>query len=114
LKSLPHILGLSTVDIPLLGCILYINPEIVSGFAYRNGNIAMSNENKRSDNHEDRPKVYVRSINKIATVRKVENDPVWGPQYLVSTYSREWGPDFFWVKGDDVDEIKDNRGTKRS
>ena len=64
----------------------------------------MSNEVKKRP-EEDRPKVYVRSLNRIATVRRIEQDPVWGPQYLVSTYSREWGPDYFWVKGDDVEEV---------
>lgn len=65
-------------------------------------------ENARAEKkreNEDRPKVYVRSLNRVATVRRVEQDPIWGPQYLVSTYSREWGPEFFWVKGDDVEEV---------
>ena len=72
----------------------------------------MSKDNNRKPHSEDdRPKVYVRSLNKVATVRKVEQDPVWGPQYLVSTYSREWGPEFFWVKENDVEELK-NKGKR--
>lgn len=50
-------------------------------------------------------KVYITSMDKTATVRKVENDPIWGPQYFVSTYSRDWGPEFFWVKSDDATVI---------
>jgi hypothetical protein len=42
----------------------------------------------------------------------VEQDPVWGPQYLVSTYSREWGPEFFWVKEDDVEELRGKQGKR--
>lgn len=71
----------------------------------------MSNDKKRVD--DDRQKVYVRSVNKVATVRRVEQDPVWGPQYLVSTYSREWGPDFFWVKPDDVELIDKTEKSRR-
>ena len=39
----------------------------------------------------DRVKVYVKSLNKSATVRRVEDDPVWGKQFLVSTYSPSGG-----------------------
>ena len=55
----------------------------------------------------DRVKVYVKSLNKSATVRRVEDDPVWGKQFLVSTYSPFWGPlwgpDLHWVKEEDVE-----------
>lgn len=71
----------------------------------------MSNDSVRKQRpEEERPKVYVRSLNKIATIRRIEQDSVWGPQYLVSTYSREWGPEFFWVKGDDVEEVRRKNG----
>jgi hypothetical protein len=56
-------------------------------------------------------KVYVNSLDKVATVRKVEEDPVWGTQYFVSTYSREWGPEFFWVKSSDVQPITTAKGS---
>lgn len=56
--------------------------------------------------NDDRVKVYVRSLDKVATVRRVEDDPIWGKQYLVSTYSYEWGPESHWVKEDDVEHVK--------
>ena len=55
----------------------------------------------------ERVKVYVKSLEKTASVRRVEEDPVWGKQYLVTTYSPFWGPlwgpDFHWVKEDDIE-----------
>ena len=75
----------------------------------------MSNDYKTSDKRteDDRPKVFVRSLNKVATVRRIEQDSVWGPQYLVSTYSREWGPEFFWLMSGDVEEIVTSKSAKR-
>lgn len=60
--------------------------------------------NKKSS-EEERPKVFVRSLGKVAFVRRIEQDSVWGPQYLVSTYTREWGPEYFWVMSKDVEEL---------
>ena len=56
-------------------------------------------------------KVYIHSLDKVATVRKVEEDPVWGTQYFVSTYSREWGPEFFWVKSSDAQPMATLKGS---
>ncbi len=58
---------------------------------------------------EDREKVYVPSMNKIASIRRVEYDPIWGPQLLVSTYSHEWGPEYHWVMGEKCEKILNNR-----
>ena len=65
----------------------------------------MSNDSSKKRVDDERQKVYVRSLDKVATVRRIENDSVWGKQYLVSTYSRDWGPEYFWVKEDDVEEM---------
>ena len=62
---------------------------------------------------EERPKVFVRSLGKVASVRRIEQDSVWGPQYLVSTYSREWGPDYFWVMSKDVEELITSKTPKK-
>ena len=62
---------------------------------------------KNSNQKPERVKVYVKSLEKSATVRRVEEDPVWGKHYLVSTYSPFWGPlwgpDYHWVKENDVE-----------
>ncbi len=63
--------------------------------------------------HSRKPqKVWVQSLNKVGQVKKVERDPVWGSQYLVSVYSPEWIGDthpyeHFWVKEDDVFPVKE-------
>lgn len=61
---------------------------------------------KNQGNKPERVKVYVKSLDKVGSVRRVEDDPVWGKQILVSTYSPEWGPqwgpDFHWVRESDV------------
>lgn len=33
---------------------------------------------------------------------KIENDPRWGPQYLVRTVSEEWGPEDFWFRENEI------------
>ena len=58
-------------------------------------------------------KVFVQSLNKVGQVKKVERDPVWGLQYLVSIYSPEWigetAPyEHYWVKENDVLPVKDS------
>jgi hypothetical protein len=58
-------------------------------------------------------KVFVQSLNKVGQVKKVERDPVWGSQFLVSVYSPDWIGDtapyeHFWVKEDDVIPVKEN------
>lgn len=75
----------------------------------------MTNETKNVDNKrvDDRLKVFVRSLNKIATVHRSEHDSVWGIQHFVSTFSREWGPDYFWVKAYEVDELVSKQNNKR-
>jgi hypothetical protein len=73
----------------------------------------MSNDSSKKRVDDDRQKVYVRSLDKVATVRRIENDSVWGKQYLVSTYSREWGPEYFWVKEDDVEEMNGVKNGRR-
>lgn len=73
----------------------------------------MSNDSSKKRVDDDRQKVYVRSLDKVATVRRIENDSVWGKQYLVSTYSREWGPEYFWVKEGDVEEMNGVKNGRR-
>lgn len=56
-------------------------------------------------------KVWVQSLNKVAQIKRVERDPVWGLQYLVSVYSPDWIGDtspyeHFWVKEGDVLPLK--------
>lgn len=58
-------------------------------------------------------KVFVQSLNKVGQVKKVERDPVWGSQFLVSIYSPEWIGDtapyeHFWVKESDVFPVKED------
>ena len=64
---------------------------------------------KNQQDGRERVKVYVRSMGRVATVRRVEDDPVWGKQYLVSTFSPMWGPEFHWVKEDDVEAVRSVR-----
>ena len=73
----------------------------------------MSNDSSKKRVDDDRQKVYVRSLDKVATVRRIENDSVWGKQYLVSTSSREWGPEYFWVKEGDVEEMNGVKNGRR-
>jgi hypothetical protein len=73
----------------------------------------MSNDSSKKRVDDERQKVYVRSLDKVATVRRIENDSVWGKQYLVSTFSREWGPEYFWVKEDDVEEMTGSKNGRR-
>ena len=52
-------------------------------------------------------KVFVQSLNKVGQVKRVERDPVWGSQFLVSIYSPEWIGDtapyeHFWIKEADA------------
>lgn len=65
---------------------------------------------KNSNAKPERVKVYVKSLDKTATVRRVEEDSVWGKQYLVSTYSPFWGPlwgpDYHWVKESDIEFMR--------
>lgn len=70
-------------------------------------------KNNQSNQERERMKVYVRSLGKVATVRRIEDDPVHGKQYLVSTYSPIWGPDYQWVKENDVEVVKSMRQTNK-
>ena len=56
-----------------------------------------------------RKKIWLVNEQKVATVRKIEVHPNWGNQYLVTTHSNEWGPETFWVKETDVQEIREER-----
>ena len=68
---------------------------------------------KNQQDGRERVKVYVRSMGRVATVRRVEDDPVWGKQYLVSTFSPMWGPEFHWVKEGDVEAVKSMRSSNK-
>lgn len=70
----------------------------------------MKNNNQQE---RERVKVYVRSLGRVATVRRVEDDPVWGKQYLVSTYSPAWGPEYHWVKENDVEQVRSVRASSK-
>jgi hypothetical protein len=58
-----------------------------------------------------RMKVWVPSLNAKGEVRRVEHDPIWGPQYLVSVYNPrcidETHPfECHWVRGEECVEIQ--------
>ncbi len=50
-------------------------------------------------------KVWLLNEQNTAIVRRVETHPNWGKQYLVTTYSNEWGPETFWTKEENVESI---------
>lgn len=57
-----------------------------------------------------RLKVWVPSLNAKAEVRRVEHDPVWGPQYFVSVYNPSTIDnthpfECHWVRGEECEEI---------
>lgn len=54
-------------------------------------------------------KVWLREEQKPAVVRRVEIHPNWGKQYLVTTHSSEWGPETFWVKEENVEQMGAHR-----
>jgi len=60
---------------------------------------------------QKRMRVWVPSLARRGEVRRVEQDPVWGPQYYVSVYCPDTventNPfECFWVRGEECEEIK--------
>ena len=59
--------------------------------------------------HHHRQRIWLREEGRTAVVRRVETHPNHGMQYLVTTYSGEWGPETFWVKESNVEQIGQGR-----
>lgn len=55
---------------------------------------------------EPKQKVWLVDEQITGIVRKVEVHPIWGKQFLVTTHSNDWGPETFWVKESNVEEMR--------
>lgn len=69
-----------------------------------------SQQAPRSSTEQPKQKVWLVDEQSTAIVRKVETHPVWGKQYLVTTHSNDWGPETYWVKESNVEEVRGRRG----
>jgi len=69
----------------------------------------MENNSETKQSKTPQQKVWLREEGKSAVVRRVEVHPNWGKQYLVTTHSSEWGPETFWVKEENVEQMGANR-----
>jgi hypothetical protein len=68
--------------------------------------IVMDND---KDTNAQRQKVWLKEEGKTAVVRRVETHPNYGKQYLVTVYSSTWGPETYWVKEANVEQIGHGR-----
>jgi hypothetical protein len=59
--------------------------------------------NETTQKKAPQQKVWLKDEQNTAIVRRIEMHPNWGKQYLVTTYSHEWGPDTYWVKEKNVE-----------
>lgn len=50
-------------------------------------------------------KVWLIEEQKSAIVRRIELHPNWGKQYLVTTFTPDWGPETFWTREENVESI---------
>jgi hypothetical protein len=70
----------------------------------------MDSENRESVyTRPQRERVWLREEQRSAVVRRVESHPNHGKQYLVTTTSGDWGPETYWVKESNVDQIGHGR-----
>jgi hypothetical protein len=60
--------------------------------------------------NEPKQKIWLISEQTTGIVRKVENHPTWGKQYLVTTHSNDWGPETYWVKESNVEQVGGRHG----
>ncbi len=61
----------------------------------------MKNRNTSSNSNF----VTIRSVQtprEQGEIMRVENDYIHGDQFLVKTYSREWGVEFFWMRKEEL------------
>lgn len=70
----------------------------------------MDSENRESGhNGSQRERVWLRDEHRTAVVRRIEHHPNHGRQYLVTTTSGDWGPETYWVKESNVEQIGHGR-----
>lgn len=69
----------------------------------------MENNTNKQYTTPPQQKVWLREERKTAIVRRVEVHPNWGKQYLVTTHSSEWGPDTYWVKEQNIEQMGAHR-----
>ena len=77
--------------------------------AYIRGSEIDIDMDSEKDTNTQRQKIWLKEEGKTAVVRRVETHPNYGKQYLVTTYSSIWGPDTYWVKESNVEQIGQGR-----
>lgn len=82
--------------------------EIVSFPSRTHIGLRMAQPSKYSG--EPKQKVWLVNEQTTGIVRKVENHPTWGKQYLITTHSNDWGPETYWVKESNVEQVGGRHG----